>query len=178
MRVVGFNFKQISVEKNKEVTSDSKLRMDIEIKDIQEQKTELFGDKDVINFEYEFNLLYEPDVAKLNFKGGLLMLIEDKELVKEINESWKKDKKIPNRLLLPMRNLILSRCHLKALQLEEDLNLPQHTPPPRLVTQPKEGIINTNQLNLGEKSEEKQNNKEIKEKKEPIIEGKKEQKKQ
>ena len=61
-----------------------------------------------------------------------------------------------------MRNLILSRCNLKALQLEEELGLPQHAPPPRLVTQPKDTTISVDNLKeeKEETKEEKTNNQE------------------
>ncbi|MAG07272.1 hypothetical protein CMI46_00455 [Candidatus Pacearchaeota archaeon] len=136
MKVVGFNFRKISVEKDSEVKPGVKVNTNIEIKEVNNQKSDIFGDKDVFNFEYEFTIKYEPKYAKIVFGGGILALIEDEKLEKEVKESWKK-KILPDELKIPLMNIIFSRCNVKALQLEEDTNLPPHLPSPKFAKQSK-----------------------------------------
>jgi len=137
MRVIGFNFKEISIEKKKEINNELKINTNIDVKDLKKEELDLFKDKDIFNLEYEFKILYEPDFAELVFKGGILVLIEDKKLVKNIEKQWK-DKKIIPELKVPILNLIFSKCNLKALQLEEDMGLPPHIPSPRIGMEPTE----------------------------------------
>jgi len=131
IRIVGFNYKKISVEKKKDTERGMKINTNIEIKDIKFDKIDVFGDKETANIEYEFKIQYEPGIAKVEFKGSILLLIDEESVVKEIKDSWK-EKKVPENVRIGILNMIFSRCNLKALQLEDDLGLPQHLPAPRL----------------------------------------------
>jgi len=135
MRVIGFSFNQISIEKKKELDRNIKINTNIDIKDISFPKLDLFQTKEVANFEYNFKIFYE-DCAELIFKGTILVLIEDKKQFEELKKSWK-TKKIDDKLRIPLMNIILSKCNLKALQLEEDLGLPAHLPAPRITSSEK-----------------------------------------
>ena len=74
---------------------------------------------------------YEPGFAKVVFKGVVLATLDKSDDVKKILKEWKK-KKLPDNLKIPLFNFIISKCNLKALQLEEELALPSHIPLPRL----------------------------------------------
>ena len=58
----------------------------------------------------------------------------DKDLSKEFIKLWK-DKQIPKDRLIPLYNFILKKCSVRALQLEEDLNLQPHIPFPQVKPQ-------------------------------------------
>ena len=131
MRVIGFNFKQIFIEKKKEVTQNIKVGFNIEIEEVKKQEVDLFKDQDVFGFDFTFKIDYEPNYAELKFKGTILAVAEDKEIAKDIEEKWK-NKQLPEDIHLGIRNTILSKCNIKALQLEEDIGLPVHMPAPRL----------------------------------------------
>jgi len=130
MRVIGFSFKQIAVEKKKEIDRNVKINTQIDINEVSFPKLDLFPGKEITNFEYNFKILYE-DFAEVIFKGSILGLIEDKKQFEELKKSWKL-KKIADELRIPLMNVIFSRCNLKAMQLEEDLGLPAHLPGPRI----------------------------------------------
>ena len=146
MRVIGFNFKGISSEKKKEVTNPLSINTDINIKEIKKQEVELFPEKEIYSFDYEFKINYE-DHAEINFKGIILALFDDKKIEKELEEKWK-NHEIPENVKIPIMNTIFSRCNLKAMQLEEDLGLPSHLPTPRVVSQDSE---KGKELNKGKK---------------------------
>ena len=136
MKVIGFNFKKISIEKKKDISSNVNLNFNIDIKDVKQPKIDIFQGKNLFSFEYEFKLKYEPDYAEIIFHGDFLVLIEENKLAKEIEKEWK-NKRIPDEVSIPLHNIIIARCNLKALQLEEDLGLPTHSPYPK-VSKPKE----------------------------------------
>ena len=139
MRVIGFNFKKISIDKKKEPTNDLNINTDIQIKDIQLKKADLFKDQDILNIEYEFKITYMPDFAEVFFHGNVSLLMEKEEdnLIKKIMKSWK-TKQVEEDLRLPLFNIIFARCNLKSMEFEEAVNLPFHIPTPRFTGKTKE----------------------------------------
>lgn len=130
MQVIGFNFTKISAERKKLPEGKIEIKSNINIKSIAPEKVELLKDKDVLKFDFEFSIDYTTDIASLVFEGFLLMMME-KDKAKEVVKKWK-NKKIEDEVRLPMFNLILTKCNLKALQFEEEFALPTHVPLPRL----------------------------------------------
>jgi hypothetical protein len=59
------------------------------------------------------------------------MTLPDTEEFKSIMDSWK-DKKIPENMRLGIFNFIMVKCNVKALYLEDEMNMPLHVPMPRL----------------------------------------------
>jgi hypothetical protein len=126
----------MDLEKKSNSIKDLKITTGIDILDIKEVKSNLFKSSDelvIVQFEYTIN--YEKDVASLKFKGNLVLSVEPNQ-AKEILKQWK-DKKIPEEVRLSMFNIILRKSSLKALQFEEDFNLPPHIPIPSFRPQEK-----------------------------------------
>jgi len=130
MQVIGFNFEKISAEKKKMPEGKIEIKSNINIKDIAHDKVELIKDKDALKFTFEFFVDYTPNIAELKFQGSILVILE-KDKSKEILKKWK-SKKLDDNMRLPLFNIILTKCNLKSLQLEEELGLPTHVPMPRL----------------------------------------------
>jgi hypothetical protein len=131
MRIVGFNFKKISVEESKKdyKQGELKIKTSIDVPEIKELKSDFLKTKDqVLEIEFLFSVDYEPKVAKVELKGRLFLSVEPK-LAKEILRQWKK-KKMPEDFRHILFNIILKKSTLKALSLEEELNLPLHMPLP------------------------------------------------
>ena len=129
MKVVGFNFTKLNLEKKSDNLKDLKISTGIDVLDIKEAKTDLFNSSEgliVVKFEYIIN--YETDIALLKFNGNLILSLESKE-AKEVLKQWK-EKNIPEEFRLGVFNIILRKSSLKALQFEEELNLPPHIPLP------------------------------------------------
>ena len=132
MRFIGFSFKYISIEKVKESKGNINVNTDMKIKDLKKSSSDLFKEKDTFLVEYEFNIEYQPNFANVLFKGNLIFLLdgkEDEELVKGYLEGWK-EKKLPEEFSRSILQIVFNKCNLKALQLEEYLNLPSHIPGP------------------------------------------------
>ena len=135
MRIIGFNFKKISVERKKDIQGKLEIKSNLQIDDIEKESIDIAGE--ILKFHYEYSILYEPGFAEINFKGNVLVLPE-KEDVKKILKEWKK-KKLSEDVRLPIFNFIMSKCNLKALQFEEEFGLPPHLPLPRLTKQSLQG---------------------------------------
>lgn len=137
MQIIGFNFEKISAEKHKDVQGKLSINSNIEIDDITKEKIDVFKDKNILKFKFSFTVKYEPGVADLAFKGSILVVFPEEE-EKDILKKFKK-KKVEDAVRIPLFNIILTRSSVKALQMEEDLQLPLHIPFPR-VSPPKEGV--------------------------------------
>ncbi len=136
MRLVGFNFRKIDLEKKSDNLKDLKITAGIDISDLKEIKSDLFNSsEEIIAVSFEYTINYEKEIAILKFYGNLLVSVEPQQ-AKEVLKQWK-DKKIPEEFRVSVFNLIFRKSSLKALQFEEELNLPPHIPLPSFKTSKK-----------------------------------------
>jgi len=134
MRVIGFNFNKISIEKFSNQVENLKINTNIDISDVSEAKSNLFKTKEeFINIKFTYNIKYEPKFAEIKFSGNVVFAIEQK-IAKDILKQWK-NKKIPEDFKIILFNTILRKSNIKALQLEDEMNLPPHIPLPNLKKQ-------------------------------------------
>lgn len=132
MPFIGFNFDKISAERtSEEFKGNINVKHNLNIIDVNEEKVSLDKKQEVLKFTFEFLLKYEPNFGSVRIEGHLLFL-ENQKMMKEILQSWKKDKKIPPEIMQGLFNTILAKANIKALQLTQDINLPPHIPMPRL----------------------------------------------
>jgi hypothetical protein len=126
---VGFNFRKMDLEKKSDNLKDLKISAGIDISDLKEVKSKLFNSsEEIIAVSFEHTINYEKDIAVLKFYGSLLVSVGSQQ-AKEVLKQWE-DKKIPEEFRLSVFNLIFRKSSLKALQFEEELNLPPHIPLP------------------------------------------------
>jgi len=125
MKIIGFDFTKMCAEKMGKNFSNLKIGNQINIKEISELKEELITNKEsIIEVKFIYEVLYEENIAKISFEGKILIVVDFKQS-KEIIKDWK-DKKLQDSFRIPLFNAILRKAGLKALQLEEELNLPPH----------------------------------------------------
>ncbi len=129
-QIIGFNLTKIFVEREKEIKGQIGIRYNIQIPEAKKEALSISKDKDVLSFDFKFTINYEPKMAGILFEGNVLLLAEPKES-KEILKGWKKKEELRDARLL-IYNTILTKCSVKALELEDDLNLPSHLPLPKL----------------------------------------------
>jgi hypothetical protein len=133
MNLLGLNFTKISIERIKESAPPPGIKVDtnIDIPVIEKTSLENYpGDNDIILIKFTYILEYKPDFAKLEFRGNIILELE-KPLSEDLFEQWK-EQKIPKELRVAIFNLIFTKSNIKALTLEDQLNLPPHLPMPRL----------------------------------------------
>ncbi len=133
MRAIGFSFKKINVEKLPSTNLEGvKVNVNIDISDIVSVKpTDILKPKDeLVGVKFTYFVNYDPDYAKLSFSGDILLEVEPK-IAKEILKSWK-DKEMPEDFRIFIFNIILRKSNLKALELEDEMNLPPHIPMPAI----------------------------------------------
>jgi len=146
MRIAGFNFKKISVEKLSEKTEELKINTKIDVLDIQDIKSDFIKAKDeLLAIDFIYTVDYDPDFAKIEFKGNIVIAMDFRE-GKDVLRQWK-DKKIANSFKVNLFNIILRKSNIKALELEDEMNLPLHIPFPSLKTEEQEQEQNSQDKN-------------------------------
>ena len=130
--IVGFNFTKLSAERKEAAKGKIDISKNIRIKYISEENLSLAKDKhNILKFKFEFTSKYEPAIGAILFEGEILYL-EDPKKVKELLNSWKKDKRLPKELTAGLFNTILTKCNVQALILSQEVNLPSPIPMPKV----------------------------------------------
>lgn len=130
MRIIGFGFEKISAQKGKGKDLKIKINSNIDIISVDKDRIENLNEE-VLRLHFKFITDFDPDLAKILLEGYIL-LSTDKAKAKEIMKKWKL-KKLPDDVRIPLFNFILTKCNIKALNLEEDINIPTHIPMPKIV---------------------------------------------
>ncbi len=130
MTILGFNFKEIKVNKKEGMRGKINIKNNIAIVDIKEHDIDL-GDKSqsALKFIFEFSSKYEPDLGEIILIGDLLFM-ESSGKTKEILDGWKKSKKVPKEIMAGILNTVLSKCNIEALVLSQKVGLPPPIPLP------------------------------------------------
>ena len=141
MQVIGFNLSKVLAERSPDFTR-SAINTNIEFSNVEKEKVDLLKDAEAVKISFKFSVIYENKEKKEKKNGevsceGVIVLSTSKEEAKDFHKSWKK-KEVPKDTMIPLYNVILKKCSLKALQLEDDLNLPPHIPFPQIRAQPKQ----------------------------------------
>ncbi len=131
MKILGFNFTKLNAEKLSNKLEGVKINTHIDISEIEEVKSNFLNTKEkILGIKFTNTIAYDPDFAKIELMGNILASLDENTFEQILNE-WKK-KNIPEDFRLKIFNLILKKSSLKALQLEEELNIPLHMPMPSL----------------------------------------------
>ncbi len=134
MKILGLNFTKLNAEKFSVETKGVKIGTHIDLSEIREVKTDFFSSKEkVLGIKFSYEIDYEPNFAKIKLAGNILVSVDEQSFSK-ILEGWK-TKNLPEEFRLGIFNLILKKSSLKALQLEEELNIPLHIAMPFLKIQ-------------------------------------------
>lgn len=136
MKLIGFNITKISSERFDMPNKEINIKTNLTIKSIESTDISIFKNKDeylLIKFGYDVD--YEPNFAKIKFEGNMLISVDSKT-AKETIKEWE-DKKAQKEVQLFAFNVILKKVTIKALSLEEELNLPTHIPIPKISAQKK-----------------------------------------
>jgi len=136
MKFIGFNLSKIGAEKFSSDFKGLKIENSIKIDKINSTEADFFKkEEEVLLITFNYTLNYNPNVAKLSFSGSVILLVDQKD-AKKILKQWEEEK-ISEEIKIPLFNFILRKTNLKALDLEDELNLPLHISFPSLKLQKK-----------------------------------------
>ncbi len=122
---------KINIEKFSDNLEKLKMNTNIDISDIKQVKSDFLKSKEeIIGIKFSYIVNYSQNIAKVELNGSILVTTNPK-ISKDIIKQWK-DKKIPEGFRIALFNIILRRSTIKALQLEDEMNLPPHINLPRV----------------------------------------------
>jgi hypothetical protein len=125
MKLVGFNYTKIEAERLESTKKFESVAQSLNFIELTKDEIDLMKESNVLKASFEHTIKYEPGFAKIILQGTVLLQAEA-TVIKEAVKSWKKDKKIIDEIKIPLYKIILNRCALKSLNLEEALNVPHH----------------------------------------------------
>jgi len=132
MPIVGFGLTKIVAEKISPVKGKVDIKNNVAVKDVLPADISFGKEKNnALKFQFEFTSSYEPGLGKISLEGDVLYM-EDSSKIKEITESWKKEKKVPSDVMGAILNSILNKCNVQALILSQDINMPPPIPMPKI----------------------------------------------
>lgn len=131
MTIVGFNFEKIQAEKNLNLQGNIKIRNNLNIVEVAQEKFPIQKSQDVLKFTFEYLIEYLEDIGQIKIAGHVLFM-DDPKKTKEVLNYWKTQKKVTDDVMQQIINTILFRCNIKALSLSQEVNLPPHIPLPLL----------------------------------------------
>ncbi|MFH0875494.1 MAG: hypothetical protein V1859_06135 [archaeon] len=136
MAIVGFDITKIHAEKNKAAVGKIDIANNLSIIDIKEAKLNLGTEKKSgLEFNFLYASRYNPEIGIIEIHGKVIYM-EKEDKVKEVLDSWKKDKKIKKDIVSAVYNSILSRCNVQAIILSREVALPAPIPLPKVSSQP------------------------------------------
>ena len=98
----------------------------MKILDVKKEEIKVGGNtENILRFDYEFSVKYDPKQAEVLIEGHLL-LADNSKKVDEVFAAWKKDKKFDPELTQLVMNNVLMRCNIKTLLLTQEVGLPPH----------------------------------------------------
>ncbi len=134
MRAVGFNFDKISIERLKARTEKLNIKTDIDISELKPLESDILKTKEsLLQAKFSYSVNYEPDYAKVDIKGTIIISIDEKQ-AKDVMKEWKKGQMLPDFRTF-LFNVIMRKASLRSLYLEDELNLPLHLPMPAFRSQ-------------------------------------------
>ncbi|MDO8459972.1 MAG: hypothetical protein Q7S74_02595 [Nanoarchaeota archaeon] len=140
MKVIGFNFTKFKAEKNADFKQSSSMNTSIEFLDLSKEEVSLLKDSEVIKlfFRHTFSHILKEEKKEIKQAevaiDGIIILSLSKEEAKEIKKFWKK-KQLPEQLKIVIFNIILRKCLVKSIVLEEEIGLPLRIPVPHVSIQ-------------------------------------------
>jgi hypothetical protein len=131
MNVIGFNFTKISSSRELRFPKGYEINTNIEFINMERESITILKELDSIRIDFTYAINYTDEdpkkskqLASIQFEGNILLTVS-KEESKEILKNWKK-KKPAASLKMAIFNLILKKCTIKALTMEEEIGIPPH----------------------------------------------------
>ncbi|NJE53633.1 hypothetical protein [Thermococcus sp. 21S9] len=134
MPVLGYNITKVEMEK---LTSnippgqiEVKLSPKIEELRLGEIRTPT-GKMNGIEVLFDYQIEYNPQIARASVKGSILYMPPQKDRVDDILTAWEDEKKLDSVLLVEVVNFLSMELTPMLIVIAKEMRLPYHVPIPR-----------------------------------------------
>ena len=131
MKIIGFNFSKIGAEKSENI-ENANIENNVKFTKYEKEKLDLLKEEEIIKAFFIYSLIYNHEtkdekkekkkLAEVSFEGNIVLALKKEEL-KEFEKTWGKED-VPKKFVVPLYNAIFRRCTIKAVPLQEELNIP------------------------------------------------------
>tara|TARA_Y100000310_G_scaffold276489_1_gene293666 strand:- start:380 stop:790 length:411 start_codon:yes stop_codon:yes gene_type:complete len=131
MTVVRTNLHNVSAERKLDSPGGQiSVKNNVSLKEVEDTDFNQDGKKG-LRFNFTFDCDYKPDFGKI-VVDGQVFYVEEEKLIKEIKESWDKDKRVPTTVMEEVLNAALHKGNIQAIKTAEDVGLPSPLPLPKV----------------------------------------------
>ena len=124
MGIVGVNFIKLGAERSVKNSGQLRLNSNVHVKSVEKHELTVGGKKQqTLQFNFNFTVKYEPKAGNINLQG-FLTYVDSNEKITELAKQWKKGKKLPEEVMIPVMNSILTKSNIMAILLTREINLP------------------------------------------------------
>ena len=123
MAVVGFSFTKMIAERKKLIKGKITINNTVNLLEVEENELPVEAKGKSLKLMFSFSTKYEPDGGLIELNGEVIFLDEEKK-VKEALKQWKATKNLPSDMTEEILNNVLAKCHIQAVVLSRDINLP------------------------------------------------------
>lgn len=109
-----------SINKRKTNVKEISVSSTPQIKNVKEKELEGIEGR-LLLIEFIFTTKYEPDIGEITMEGEILYKPKD---IDEVIKYWKKNKKLPDEIAIPILNTLFRKCLTEAVNISEKLQLP------------------------------------------------------
>ncbi len=120
MPVVGMSINSLTAQKKQKPKGEVTVTSKPEITSVKEMKLEVLSTP-TLEIGFEFKIDYKPNLGKMEMKGTVMYTTPD---AKEVAKKWKKEKKLPTDIDVEIRNYLLRKCLVIAIDLAEKMQMP------------------------------------------------------
>ncbi|MBT4651435.1 hypothetical protein HOC13_02830 [Candidatus Woesearchaeota archaeon] len=136
MPVIRVNLNKVGAEKVPEAkVGQISIENNVSLRGVEPMKFEKEGKKGLL-FDFSFVCNYKPELGNIDVEGHVVF-VEEAKLIDEIQESWKKDKRVPTTVMEQIMNAALHKGHVQAIKVAEDVGLPSPLRLPQVSSAPK-----------------------------------------
>src|SRR3989338_8900162 len=131
MAVVGFGFTKMVAERKKPIKGKITINNTVNLLEVEENELPVEAKGKSLKLMFSFSTKYEPDGGLIELNGEVIFLDEEKK-VKEALKQWKATKNLPSDMTEEILNNVLAKCHIQAVVLSRDINLPPPVAIPKI----------------------------------------------
>lgn len=121
MPILGLSINEIRASKKAQTSPKIDINSSISIKDLKEIKVNFPNLERCLSIDFEFLTTYKPEIAEIKIVGSVLYTDSEQ---KKILKDWRKNKKLPEKTDIEIKNFLLRKCLILGINLSAEMNVP------------------------------------------------------
>lgn len=134
MNILNIAFTEIKAKKENPAKGQINISNNVKIVDLKESKINIDDARKTLEVHFDYSTEYKPDLGTVELKGKMIV-IDTKEEIDSLVDSWKENKKIPKEKAPAYLNPIMNKSVMQTILLSREIELPSPIPMPSVKQQ-------------------------------------------